>query len=105
LLEVSRPTSFARAGKLNPRQVERKLKGRRKTVTSLEELGVLIKQREIKKARSIKAEINKMNTKELRRLVAAVWSDEFRHLFQTKKSDDAAVANSQTDNEVVSSSK
>jgi hypothetical protein len=44
LLEVSRPALFARRGKLSPRQIDRKLKGRRKTLSILQLLGAQAKR-------------------------------------------------------------
>jgi hypothetical protein len=41
LLEVSRPALFARRGKLSPRQIDRKLKGRRKNPSILQLLQLL----------------------------------------------------------------
>ena len=90
LLEISRPTSFASAGKLSPRQVERKLKGRRKTATSPKSLDQYIAEQErkqLQEPRSIKADINKMNTKELRKLVTAM-TKHLTQLPQTKKETD-----------------
>lgn len=87
LLEISRPTSFASAGKLSPRQVERKLKGRRKTATSPNQYIAEQERKQLREARSIKADINKMNTKELRKLVTAM-TKHFTQLPQTKKETD-----------------
>ena len=87
LLEISRPTSFASAGKLSPRQVERKLKGRRKTATSLKEFIAQQGRKQLQEARSAKADVRKISTKELRKLVTAI-TKHWTQLPQSKKETD-----------------